>query len=270
MTGGVDWDVLVVPLIEEISPLHGFVFSLFIAVAVLAMMNIITGLFVDSALKNTKLATDIDMVNGMRGLFKTIDFGDTGQVTWTEFEKQLDNPQMELYFKAVDLDISEGKGLFKLLDLDENGTISADEFVMGCLRLRGPAKAIDLATLMYENRRSRNHARNQIDEVLDLLGALAEMLSLSSSTLLLPLESSNNHFAAPTHCELPSFAKRACGPHSLDGGPSGDPAKGDYVAHSCVFKPSPPSMAAGMPPRGPAGSLSAKRIHDSNNRSAKH
>merc|ERR1719440_1645900 len=60
---------------------------------------------------------------------------------------------IQLYFKSVDLDPSEARSLFKLMDADQSGTVEAEEFVMGCLRLRGTAKAIDLATLMYENRR---------------------------------------------------------------------------------------------------------------------
>merc|ERR1719321_1048174 len=59
-----------------------------------------------------------------------------------------------MYFESVDLDVAEAKGLFKLLDRNGNGVVEAEEFVLGCLRLRGNAKAIDLATLMYENRRA--------------------------------------------------------------------------------------------------------------------
>jgi len=177
MTGGVDWDILVLPLIDDIHPIHAVFFALFIAVSVLALMNIITGFFVESALKNTRIANDVDMVNSMRQLFTVIDKEDTGQVSWTQFERHLQNPQMELYFQAVDLDISEAKGLFRLLDLDENGEISADEFVMGCLRLRGPAKAIDLATLMFENRRMRQHWKAQVETLQGLVAGLITALT---------------------------------------------------------------------------------------------
>merc|ERR1719387_2046544 len=119
MTGGVDWDVLVSPLASEISPVHALVFSVFIAGTVLGMMNIITGVFVDSALKNTRVSQDIDLVNDIRGLFMSIDRKGTGEITWEQFERQRTNPAMDQYFRAVDLDGSEARGLFKLLELDE-------------------------------------------------------------------------------------------------------------------------------------------------------
>lgn len=55
-------------------------------------------------------------------------------------------------FKQLDLDVSEAKGLFQLLDTDRTGEIDADEFISGCCRLRGPAKALDLNLLKMQNR----------------------------------------------------------------------------------------------------------------------
>jgi len=174
MTGGVDWDVLVTPLINDVSPLFAIVFCLYIGFAVLAMMNVITGLFVDSALRNTRVEDDIDMVNSMRDLFNSVDIAQPGQITWCQFQGQLSNPRMDVYFKAIDLDVSEARGLFKLLDLDESGSISVDEFVMGCLRLRGGAKAIDLATLMYDNRRVSQRWFRMMDSLQRTLEALTQ------------------------------------------------------------------------------------------------
>merc|ERR1711971_1121847 len=48
---------------------------------------------------------------------------------------------------------SEVKGFFQLLDIDGSGGIAADEFMSGCLQLRGPAKALELALLMHEVKR---------------------------------------------------------------------------------------------------------------------
>merc|ERR1712176_1160689 len=116
-----------------------------------------------------------EMVNSMRDLFEQVDFAETGQMTWDQFESQLGTPGMEMYFRAIDLDISEARGLFKLLDLDESDSISVDEFVMGCLRLRGNAKAIDLATLMFENRRNNLRWRALADSSQALQNHLAEV-----------------------------------------------------------------------------------------------
>jgi len=59
-------------------------------------------------------------------------------------------PNMLHYFEAIDVNPSEAKGLFSLLDLDNSGTIDAEEFLAGCIRLRGPAKALELALLVQQ------------------------------------------------------------------------------------------------------------------------
>merc|ERR1712014_133137 len=48
------------------------------------------------------------------------------------------------------LEPSDARGLFRLLDADSSGSVCAEEFFSGCLRLRGPAKALDLALLAHE------------------------------------------------------------------------------------------------------------------------
>ena len=42
-------------------------------------------------------------------------------------------------------DICDAWTFFKMVDDDGGGTIPMDEFLMGCLRLRGQARAVDVA-----------------------------------------------------------------------------------------------------------------------------
>merc|ERR1712183_1207456 len=71
---------------------------------------------------------------------------------WHMFEGLLDTSQMKEAFKAINVDPSEAKGLFKLLDMNNSGVVDAEEFLCGCMKLRGPAKALDLAILSREVR----------------------------------------------------------------------------------------------------------------------
>ena len=36
------------------------------------------------------------------------------------------------------------------LDVDNNATLSVDEFIRGCMRLCGPARSMDLAALAHD------------------------------------------------------------------------------------------------------------------------
>jgi len=73
-------------------------------------------------------------------------------MTWPVFKSKLATEEMKLAFKAINVDVSDAKGLFTLLDLDGSQEVNAHEFLAGCLRLRGPAKALDLAILAREVR----------------------------------------------------------------------------------------------------------------------
>merc|ERR1719503_323985 len=99
-------------------------------------MNVVTGVFVESVVENARKEKDLILINNVRELFQS----------------QLDKPQMQEAFKAINVDCSEARGLFRLLDLDGSGGVNAEEFLSGCLRLRGPAKALDMALLIREVR----------------------------------------------------------------------------------------------------------------------
>merc|ERR1712014_553303 len=78
---------------------------------------------------------------------------DDGGLTLEELKGHLNDEKTRLRLKALGLDVSEAHGLFRLLDTDDQGELDCDEFAIGCLRLRGQAKSLDTATLMYENKK---------------------------------------------------------------------------------------------------------------------
>jgi hypothetical protein len=167
---------MVEPLIQGISPFTGVLFLLYIAFAVLAMMNVVTAVFVENALATANSDKEQHLVAQLRELFVTADEDQSGMISWEEFERKLDDESMVKYFKALELDVCEAKGLFTLLDVDNVGEILIEEFVSGCLRLRGGAKAIDLATLMYYNKRMSSNMRahcvyieEMLEEVMDVM-----------------------------------------------------------------------------------------------------
>jgi len=176
MTGGVDWEDLSNPLMDNISPLLGLVFVLYIAFAVLAMMNVVTAVFIESALLRAKEDKESELSYHMRNLMSKVDTDGSGMLSWDTFQYLMSDGKMQRNFRALELDIGEAKGLFNLLDIEGKGMISAEEFVTCCLQLRGPAKAIDVATLLYHNRRMScrwkahsRHVEAALEEIMDNL-----------------------------------------------------------------------------------------------------
>eukprot|EP00928_Gymnodinium_smaydae_P069923 TRINITY_DN5378_c0_g1_i1.p1 TRINITY_DN5378_c0_g1~~TRINITY_DN5378_c0_g1_i1.p1 ORF type:complete len:722 (+),score=113.61 TRINITY_DN5378_c0_g1_i1:80-2245(+) len=172
MTGGVDWHDLVVPL-QSIHPMMAVILALYIAFAVLALTNVITGVFVESALQSTAKDREADLVSIIYDTFTSMDKNGEGSISWATFEKFKDEPRMVNYFRAVDLDQSEARSLFDLLDIDGSGCLTAEEFVIGCLRLRGPARAIDLATVLTLTYQIDNMCGKTNDELAKLRQEIA-------------------------------------------------------------------------------------------------
>merc|ERR1712115_27985 len=46
-----------------------------------------------------------------------------------------------------------------MLDFDGNGAISIDEFVGGCMRLRGQARSLDVAMLQHDGKKIRQQLK---------------------------------------------------------------------------------------------------------------
>lgn len=163
LTGGVDWKDLQDVLVDRSSPWAALAFCGYIAFAVLAMLNVITGVFVGSAVAKAHEEDNIDLVLGLRDAVETMMVPGSSELSWVGFQSQLGRQEIISFFKSIDLDPSEAEGLFRLLDPEDVGLIDAEDFVMGCLRLHGAAKAIDLTTLMCEVRWLRKawveHAR---------------------------------------------------------------------------------------------------------------
>merc|ERR1711976_945854 len=110
-------------------------------------MNVVTGVFVDSALKAAEAESRDILLQQMSQLFLDLDEDGSGEISEEEFVGQMQNPQMLTFLRGIDLQIEDAEILFNILDVDGSGEIDAGELVSGCLRLQGNAKAVDLACL---------------------------------------------------------------------------------------------------------------------------
>merc|ERR1712187_597276 len=84
----------------------------------------------------------------------------------------------------------EASGVFRLLDVDESGTIDLEEFLNGCLGLHGPAKAIDLATLMWE---VRQLSRGFCDKMMSMEDRLHLVLNILNTGKCSSLHSASSN-----------------------------------------------------------------------------
>jgi len=153
ITGGVDWDMMLRPLVEEISPLVAVIFSFYIAFSVLAMMNVVTGVFVEAALQSTTTDKEEHITSHLRELFQEADSDGDNRITYKELDGLLARPNTAVRLAAVDIKAGETRKMFMLIDVEDVGEVAIGSLIMGLVRLQGSARSIDLATLIFEHKR---------------------------------------------------------------------------------------------------------------------
>jgi len=161
VSGG-DWGQLVRP-IADLSTEATCLYALYVMLVIFGILNILTGTFVETAVQassqdrdnavDATLQQENSYLNKLRTVFEESDKDNSGQISFEEFESHLDNKEVAAYLDSMGLDATEARGIYQLLDVDNSKSIYIDELVAGCMRLKGQARAVDMATLVYENKR---------------------------------------------------------------------------------------------------------------------
>jgi len=196
ISGGLEWSKAAGPLVK-LGAFYGVIWTAYVAFMMFGMLNVLTGIFVEQAMaamvndKDNMIQTALEeresLIQTIRNVFKDSDIDGSGYVTQQEMDVLLENPELQAYIKAIGIDSTEAKGLFVLLDDDASGTVCIDEFVTGFLRLKGGAKAVDMVTLMFENRKIFKKLNKVVQEVRMVNEAVDAMHQEYSSLRLIAL-----------------------------------------------------------------------------------
>jgi hypothetical protein len=159
ITGGRDWGEVFYSL-EKVSPVYGLCFLVYIYFMVFLVLNVVIGTVVEvtssvAARDRDRLVDDEmkslkDYAESIKAFFMQADSDGSGQVSWEEFKDHLQDNRVKAYFQTLDLDIRRAHTLFKLLDRNDSGGVGIEEFIDGCLRLRGQAKSLDINLVIYQ------------------------------------------------------------------------------------------------------------------------
>jgi len=187
MSGGMDLDALAGPLFRKISFTTGFAFASFIAFALLALMNVVTGVFVQTALLSAKDEEDNFMTSQIIALFNIAEKGGTGSgsmIGWDEIVECLEGPLQTKEWKSLGVSAEDAKYLFRLLDIDNSGEVAFEEFMGGALRLSGNAKAVDLLTVMQEGRTNQKNMTIKIAAIAEAIIDVHETVKKSQDDII--------------------------------------------------------------------------------------
>eukprot|EP00913_Durusdinium_trenchii_P001963 g1816.t1 len=151
--------------------------NLYIVIGFFTILNVVTGTFVNTAIESAAADKDGDVeangedlaaqkqsqrrksqMSSLRHIFSDITIDMDEQVTIENLQEAMtkNNNQLSSFLQSMGISTDDLWTLFLLIDEDDNGVVDIDEFVSGCMQLRGPAQSLQVAK-MGEQAHPRGH-----------------------------------------------------------------------------------------------------------------
>jgi len=159
ITSGVSW-VEPASALSLLHELYVALFVMYVCFMVFAMMNVVTGFFCEHAFEMARSEKDSLIqeqlrrkhlyLEHFRQIFEEGDCDESGEISYTEFENFMQDEHLQAYLAHLNVDPDNAWQIFRLIDLNKDGSVSLEEFTTGLLTMKGPAKAIDVKGIVYD------------------------------------------------------------------------------------------------------------------------
>jgi hypothetical protein len=184
VSGGINWISLTEPLERTGNATWIVLFLIYITFVYFFVLNVVTGVFCQNAIEGAQQDLELTIeaqlrekqvyVDRLEQLFEEMN-GEPG-LTAAELHYHLGKPKVQSWFKALDIDAKQTWKLFKILD-GGSGLISCEEFVEGCLKLRGWATRVDVESLKWEIRGAKTRLDQTAQSLAELIESIGELRS---------------------------------------------------------------------------------------------
>jgi len=136
------------------------VFVLYVFFATFSILNIVTGVFVDSAIQQA----DRDRVHRMEktrqvrreyatnlaDLLMAMDADGNGYISKEEWDAALGDSEVTTMMRFLNIGGGEASNIWGILDVYEEGVLEIEELVQALMQFEGPAKSIDIHRLTHQ------------------------------------------------------------------------------------------------------------------------
>jgi hypothetical protein len=179
-TGGDDWSAAY-HVIASTGVLGSLLYLFFIAFVQFALINIITGIFVESAmmtlspddmtLAQEHTRKEKDNAKKLVKLCQNVDHDQSGKLTQDQFEDGLRRKKIPMLLTLLGLQRHHVLEFFQTMAeaADDDGQVEITRFVEGCMGLKGAATNFDIQKLHAEFRANQSKHEQSINEILMLL-----------------------------------------------------------------------------------------------------
>jgi len=165
----------IIELLAVMSFWYCALYLVFVLFMNLAIANVIAGLFVADAIEMASQDRELrergEVLRARKNmdilstLFGEIDTTGAGELYRSDFRNQLQRPEVQALFSHFQFDIIDVDSFFTFLDVDGTGTVSIEEFVVGCLRMNGKSNAIDMEMSIHETKRTVKRLAQDLEEM---------------------------------------------------------------------------------------------------------
>lgn len=229
ITGGIEWEK-VYSLLGEVSEIWLVTFLVFISFSYLAVLNVITGVFCQRAIDTASQDRELKIQDVLQHkekytdavrkqvsmMFQALGCHDGRVPSFEDVQMNLHLPAVQAYFTLLELDVDDAGMLFALLEADSKPNLEFDDFVQGCLKLKGSARSIDMAILMEDLRRL-GHRMTTLEHTVVPSEVIAATASSAGGCSLVQArcpdgsspKASGTGEALVCHCKLQDFPRGA-------------------------------------------------------------
>lgn len=170
ISGGVSWGEALhaIGTIDDSGWMYEVIFLFYVSFTFFAVLNVVTALFCQQAVEHTLASEDPNekAVRILRACNKTeiklvelfteldeieqSDESPPGMVTKSDLDLFMEDERVSASFALLGIEPWDSEVLFRLLDAGEVGMVPIEDFVDGCMKLRGDAQRLDLYFMFNE------------------------------------------------------------------------------------------------------------------------
>jgi hypothetical protein len=146
-------------LIEEVNPWFAVFWIFYVLTVVFAVIRVITALFLQKTMEAARGDEEMMVMQKMKEketyiakikkILADADEDQDGSMDRMELANLLETEDIQASLHGLGLEEHEVVGVFGVLD-DGDGRVSHEEFIAGCMRITGGARAIDSVLIMHE------------------------------------------------------------------------------------------------------------------------
>lgn len=161
VTNGADWEDIARTL-RPIGWGYYALFLFFIFFYNCVVTNTLTSLFVEATMTNaekdhaaiieTQMENFHKYVSKLEKWFRSLDVDESGKVSYEEFCNGLNDPSALAFASTLGVEITDLKQFFMVLSEGGTRDVDIETFVLGCIKMRGAAKSMDVVALQEEIR----------------------------------------------------------------------------------------------------------------------